>query len=231
MKIRPIIFSTPMVQALLAGRKTMTRRTKGLENIDFKASEIIESNSWPRQGNFIARFAQDNRAEPAQEIWQVTDIIKSPYNVGDILWVREKFRNTIDCQTGKFHSWHYYADMPEDFHKKHPFRYKPSIHMPKEACRLFLKVKSIRVERLQQITDQDAVAEGIEPISDSEFSNVKKWGWRFKNYLRGDSAALPIASFMTLWESINGEGSWNTNPWVWVIEFEKCAKPESFLPC
>lgn len=107
--------------------------------------------------------------------------------------------------------------------KKHPFY--PSIHMPKEVCRLFLKVKNIRVERLHYITEEDAIAEGVEILErHKEFTLYKAYSGPAIN---GGFTQAKIA-FENLWSTIYGEESWNINPWVWVIEFERTEKPHNF---
>ena len=114
--------------------------------------------------------------------------------------------------------------------KEYPF--KPSIHMPKEACRLFLKIISIKIERLQDISKGDAIKEGIEPIVDIVSSSVEH---RYKNYLETkiyfgvDFGLSPKESFKSLWESIHGKESFDLDPWVWVIEFEKIERPADFI--
>lgn len=112
--------------------------------------------------------------------------------------------------------------------KKHP--YSPSIHMPKWATRIFLRVKSVQVERLQDIGEQDAIAEGIKHIgNDLEFGATIYPGAWFNNYgPAGYSFLRPVESFRSLWECINGSDSWKANPWVWVIEFERIEKPENW---
>ena len=180
MKFRPILFSTPMVQAILEGRKTMTRRIIKDEQINVCLQAGFAKSAWT-----LCPYGQP----------------------GDVLWVREKFKRMVDCKTGLFHSWDYYADMPEAFHKQYPNKWKPSIHMPKVACRLFLKIKSIRVERLQDISGTDAVAEGCSGLPDN---------------------GIAQSNFQKLWLMINGDESWFANPWVWVIELERIEKPKNF---
>ena len=99
--------------------------------------------------------------------------------------------------------------------------------MPKEACRLFLKITSIKVERLQDISEEDAIAEGVLSIP------AKSFGKEFRAYVDylASGSYYPISefSFESLWQSINGEESWNANPFVWIITFEKIQKPADFL--
>jgi hypothetical protein len=193
MNFRPILFSTPMVQAILDGRKTQTRRVIKPQPLD------------------VVTYAD-------QRVWY-PEVIKCPYEVGDVLWVRETF---IKDKESFLHKASH--TLVEKF-----IKWKPSIFMPKEACRLFLQVKSVRVELLQEITEEDAIAEGIKPSED--FAGLYFLYGSTKNYGRITRTDYvdPIKSFHSLWLSINGPTSWVKNPWVWVIEFEKIEKPENFI--
>jgi len=191
MKQRPILFSTEMVQAILDGRKTMTRR-------------IIKKpfSNWITDQNIKSGWGE---GLPEQ----------CPYGQpGDILWVREKFRPLYNCETGEFVRMDFYADMPAKFHQQYPHTYKPSIHMPKAAARIWLQVEAVRVERLQDITYNDALAEGIQ-IDFVERSLVSN-----RNLTNNQSLIGPVGDFQTLWQSINGPESWEQNPWVWVVSFK-----------
>ena len=184
-----------MVQAILVDRKTQTRRIVKIKgSIPNNETKPLSTHSC----NSVYHF------------WG-HDEVACPYgSPGDILWVREKHHKLIDCETGKFKRYDYYADMPEKFHKEFPSKWKPSIHMPKEACRLFLKITNVRVERLKDITEMDAIFEGC-----MQYDKNTDW-------------MTALYGFELLWKKINGENSWNSNPWVWVIEFEKVEKPENF---
>jgi len=110
------------------------------------------------------------------------------------------------------------------------YKWKPSIFMPKTACRLFLKIKSIRVERLQSISEGDAVAEGMKftDFGKNQWGDQKR-GWHYSEVNSADQCLGTAKwAFGNLWQSINGPESWAANPWVWVVEFEKCEKPENF---
>ena len=145
-KERPIIFSGPMIRAILEGRKTQTRR-------------IVKPNCLSKL---------------------------SPYGrTGDRLWVRETWGHNPEGP-----GYVYRSDGDFDM-KFHGDRWRPSIHMPRWASRITLEVTGVRVERLQDINEEDALAEGVEH------------------------------AFRSLWESINGPGSWDANPWVWVVEFRR----------
>jgi len=192
--MKPILFSTDMVKAILAGRKTQTRRVVKPQPITLPQGFYFH----PKKNIAIHIIGNPSKH---------TAVTKHcPYGqIGDILWVRETWAEYGPI-AGKFH---YKAD-----HINGPyvndFKWKPSIHMPREACRLFLRITSVRVERLQNITEADAIAEGIQYNSDAPASITNK------------------GSFAKLWESINGPASWQANPWVWVVEFERTEKPANW---
>jgi hypothetical protein len=199
MKERPILFSTPMVQAILQGRKTQTRRIvnpQPLTGMTHVAGNLWRPLEQPPSLNGKLLGCQYGKR-------------------GDILWVRETWGK---AQSNYAHSDTYLYkadDYPDDFSPV--AKWKPSIHMPKEAARIFLKIIDVRVERLQEISQEDAISEGIEfkidetSVSLNSYKIYEANNWWDEN---------PIQSFKSLWESINGQESWNKNPWVWVIEFE-----------
>lgn len=210
MKTIPILFSTEMVQALLAVTKTQTRRIVNLKGEpDFHCMNI-DDNGVVRTGWFPDHLSENKK-------------LSCPYgSPGDILWVRESW-NTVDTfpEPDVFGLYLYKANGDTG-------KFKPSKFMPKEACRLFLKVKAVRVERLLDISEADAVAEGILKdiiLPGPNFTEIKL----YRDYT-GKTAGCTDArsSYMTLWQKINGTESWEVNPWVWVVEFEKCDKPDSF---
>jgi hypothetical protein len=203
MKERPILFSTEMVQALLDGRKTMTRRVVKGAALDWLAPEI---------------FTPEFVADPANSL--------CPYGqVGDVLWVRESFVKATDSEGD------YVYKALSTLSKKIFTKWKPSIFMPKAACRLRLKITNVRVERLQEISEDDAKAEGIFYYDSPLFNEV-----RYADYLNlASDWREAISSFRSLWDSVNGakkgrprngsgevvDYSWSSNPWVWVVVFEK----------
>lgn len=221
-QFRPILFSTPMVQAILEGRKTMTRRAVKPtpienENYHFEKLEKLGSNMFgmiPNKGIEI-----DNRTiSPFNGIW------KCPYEVGDVLWVRETWQ-IRDSRKPK-----------EIFYKASDDMtcapWKPSIFMPKEACRIFLKIKSIKVEKLQDISEEDAKAEGV--LFDNQFKKYTCYFCETKWHKGSPSCNdgffnEAIASFYSLWVSINGDESFKANPFVFVYEFEQIEKPLDFI--
>lgn len=219
MKARPILFSTPMVQAILEGKKTQTRRIvkpHPKQELDFFGWELH-----PKK--LRVAFGTGNKVDSFHNF---------PFGqVGDVLWVKE-----TSCFVQLEHAhillegakdknqMMYKASVHEDWMKfaKEQFNYKwtPSIFMPKNACRIWLEITDIRIERLNDISDENAKKEGI-ILSEHSTENIDLW----HRYDDGSYTFLPQTSFRTLWESINGKGSWNENPYVWVIEFERIQKP------
>lgn len=195
MKQHPILFSTPMVQAILQGNKSQTRRTKNLDDINTNSDDYVFqgfSNGNPKNA-FGALFMHKSG---------LYVFIPCPYGeVGDVLWVRETWFKTTEFlgTKGRF----YYKAEVESKPNAINFKYRPSIHMPKEACRLFLQITKIRVERLNSISSHDAKWEGME-----------------------ENGEPFVERFIALWDKINGDKHpWNSNPWVWVIEFKQIEKP------
>lgn len=244
MKERPILFSTSMVQAILAGRKTQTRRVVKPErwmvkqNVTFKDASVDQGFYGPN----------DQYLKVVREIDETRHRIVCPYgSPGDRLWVRETWRVgawnndtgtvAIDYRSDNSsrREWivvqdddaftRLYVQSVEDAqfklgHKENykwnpgesPCRWRSSLHMRREFSRITLEITAIRVERLNQIEYKDCKAEGLqEPRQFAQF---------------GASAAerdeLFRVSYKTLWETINGPGSWDKNPWVWVVEFKRC---------
>jgi hypothetical protein len=188
-KERPILFSGPMVRAILDGRKTQTRRiVKGKGTWDVVTEE--RGAPWPGAENDLGD-------------WQD---FECPYgDVGDRLWVREAWAQVV---VGNQIDYLYRADTHTGLEKRDgDQKWKPSIHMPRVACRLMLEITGVRVERLNEISQQDAVCEGAWENNDENPSNA-----------HGISA---VRQFEALWESINGLGSWSANPWVWVVKFKR----------
>lgn len=149
---------------------------------------------------------------------------------GDVLWAREAWGKIDDVIV-------YKADDPT-LNEFINLKWKPGIHMKKEYCRTFLRIKSIRIERYLDITEKDAIAEGIEKIREVQKSDFQ---YKWKDYLEVEAykgqfennlmtgCEYPVQSFMSLWSSIYGAGAKSENPWLWVIEFERIDRPEGFL--
>jgi len=202
MKTHPILFSSDMIQAILEGRKSMTRRV-------------------------IRMYSQDDHPLRQNPTWFFENKT-CPYGiVGDVLWVRETFCLTQPVNPEDYY-FGYKAGGPcssekasEKYDYSNPDIWKPGIHMPKEACRIFLKVMNVRVDRLQHISYEDCENEGI----------LKRESGLYHDYENPKGEyhyVLPKQSFGSLWRIINGVESWELNPWVWVISFERCEKQEGF---
>lgn len=217
MKERPIIFSAPMVMAILDGRKTQTRRIiKPQFNATPGIAKITPHDLEGGRFGFFDEFQE----------------YRCPYGQpGDRLWVRESWQHSnypfgpLDPDCDIFYRADYWDDphgMDGEKSAEGKYRtWKRSFHMPKWASRIDLEITGVRVERLQDISEADAVAEGIERTGGA--ASCCPW----KNYRKGDlgemtlDCSAPSRSYMTLWESINGAGSWDANPWIWVLEFQR----------
>lgn len=210
MKETQLLMNGPMVRATLAGYKTATRRTNGLEYFSDN-----EPDNWRcvRVAAGYAYFVYGNSPVERAE--------KCPYGqVGDRLWVRETWRGIVEISPADAVKPEYGVAryVPAQEHckrveyaatgKRDADPWRPSIHMPRWACRILLEITRVRVERLQDISTPDAMAEG-----------VLSW-WKETEECASDHPA-PAVIFRHLWESIGGAGSWDANPWVWVIEFKR----------
>lgn len=193
MKERPIIFSTPLVQAILQGRKTMTRRV-----VKPQPTSIIDARKSPNVAFALSAEFEVNGSRT----------IICPYGqIGDRLWVRETFMDGPNYHNG-MEKYVYKASASNQFIEEWPKCWTPSIHMPRTASRILLEITNVRVERVQDITEDDAIREGAEMAL---FEAVNP-DFSTNSYKNG---------FMKIWTSIYGNESWNTNPWVWVVEFKK----------
>jgi hypothetical protein len=196
--MKPIIFSTPMVQAILEGRKTQTRRV-------IKVDDAPENWEISRAGTSIVR------TEPY-------DVKLPRYAAGDILWVREAWCKNENPNSPNYGGYEYYADY-EGAHCQSLIKWRSPIFMPREAARLFLKVKTVRVERLHDITENDARNEGVKDPYDYQEPSYYN-----QPHVRG--MEINKSAFAGLWDSLNAKRGygWDTNPLVWVYEFEKFNK-------
>lgn len=205
---RPLLFSTGMVRAIIENRKSMTRRTRGLDKINQDPGAwYFQSLVLHTTGRYT--FAPAGNYNPSE-----SDIIqiKCPYGKpGDILWVREAWQKRSENAIN--HGFEKYCHMA-GWHGCTEAGWKPSIHMPKEAARFFLQVEEIRLERLHDINEGDAFAEGVDLDTAGSSGNG--------NVLM--ISASYVSSFKKLWNKINDPGSWETNPWVWVISFKTISK-------
>ncbi len=207
---RGILFSAPMVRALLAGTKTQTRR-------------VVKPQPFPvgDDGGKHAHFAWRGGMYALRMYPSNSTVLKHcPYGrPGDRLWVRETWR-PIATSHQTWTSVLYAADnalldRPYFSAKLGRDRWVPSLHMPRVASRITLEITAVRVERLQEISDADAIAEGIEPGTSPGY-------WKlYGRDANGDMDRSPRIAYRSLFESINGPGSWDANPWVWVLEFRR----------
>lgn len=234
MAIKPILFNTEMVRAILDGRKTCTRRiVKPQQHMGMLPDKC--KNGAPEE------FLKEKKLmfKPycdMTDIELINTAYKAPYQPGDILYVRETWAwcPCWDCglnveETGcgyeeeqryndekKEHGCYIYRASCEDNEYPSADTWHPSIHMPKEAARIWLKVTDVRVERLQEISAESALAEGAD------------------KYIHTDGELdenMIITSFIGIWDSTIKKSDldrygWDANPWVWVVEFERCEKPE-----
>ena len=207
---RPILFSAPMIRALLAGTKTQTRRVIKPRG---KHPSLFDGNS---SDSYVL--------DPGNEDWRQTDI---PIKMGDRLWVRETWQGLTfgnyrptkqePCEV-RYAATDPCADLDAE---ARGYIWRPSIFMPRFASRLTLSVTDVRVERLQDIIEADAIAEGIER---APYGNWKCYGETPKPFGgaaptvlahgMGTVSANPFHSYATLWDSINGPGAWDANPWI-----------------
>lgn len=217
---QPILFSAPMVRAILEGRKTQTRRIvkltlgSGMEMLQHNV-ELVDfmPGSWAIQGkddNLIA--------------------FRHPYTPGHRLWVRETFALTTGIDDAPLQTPIYRADIPaEGWAEERRVRqtvpgkspWKPSIFMPRWASRITLEIVSVRLERLAELTEADAIAEGMTTFFD-RFPNMAHHQRLTTGELAAD--APHRASFAVYWDELHGNGDqvfWKANPWVWVIEFKR----------
>lgn len=195
---KPILFNTDMVRAILDGRKTQTRRLVVPHYRDGDAGFNVITNA--ATGKFLyIEYYDENESSTERRL-------NPPYIPGDVLYVRETWKQytTGTAGPGLIDGYLYKADEPQDttgmMVEGH---WHPSIHMPRAAARIFLKVTNVRAERLRAITEKDAIAEGC-PIDVCDFCTATDW-------------------FCMTWNDIADDEctSWNDNPWVWVYEFER----------
>ncbi|MDH0718217.1 hypothetical protein [Acinetobacter junii] len=206
MSLRPILFNTPMVKAILEGRKTQTRRVmrRQPDKVE-RFKHGVETADTDARYAILRCYNRPKMFKKCNSGWFADASYKTPFtefNVGDHLWVRETWRK-YDCDECPCYeycncpphgTYLYYADCLDDEAK-----WKPSIHMPRSASRILLEITNIRVERVQDISEADATAEGM--IADDDYCAEEY--------------------FSILWNELNGwaEKGWNANPWVWCIEF------------
>lgn len=216
MAIKPILFNTEMVRAILDGRKSCTRRI-------VKPQQLIVMLPDKCKNGAPEEFLKEKKLmfKPycdMTDIELINTAYKAPYQPGDILYVRETWGEGYEEGTYIYRASDKLAGLPT-FKESSKLIYHPSIHMPKEAARIWLKVTDVRVERLQEITEDGAKAEG------ANFKNGKNVGFEEK------MNRTAIERFEEIWNSTIKKSDldcygWDANPYVWVISFERCEKPE-----
>ncbi|MCK3849974.1 hypothetical protein [Pseudomonas sp. W2Jun17] len=212
MKVRPILFSAPVVRAILQGQQTVTRRKLKIPHGLWQASD---------SGELVPIPANCPYGQP-----------------GDRLWVRESFGEVYEycdhpempgCETEYWHiEWKYRADGETPEIEDGVFEgWRPNIHMPREASRLLLEVIDVRVERLRDSADLDLLdelgdmLEDCDSVAGKEFSRIE--------HLQSAGAPLKMIpemyGFKAFWDGKHGAGSFDANPWVWVVEFKRVTPP------
>lgn len=205
-----------MVRAILEGRKTQTRR-------------ILKPQPMFLTGSGKRVYAKGDFKKSWQDIsgtWQGSGFPDCSHgNVGDRLWVRETWAQGLDLLSD-YPSWLYRADKTARFHGYDKpgseldtyawawdcVKWKPSIFMPKDASRITLEITNIRCEQLLTISESDAISEGVEQWPDGSYLYYGKNPGKYNKAYH---------SYQSLWDQINGEGAWEKNPFVWVIEFKR----------
>lgn len=243
---KPILFNTAMVRAILEGRKTVTRRVVKGQEAGWELVDVGDNAAMIKVRPNGEEYPVDVPGLWATFEWDgVPDfpMVKAPYEPGDILWVRETWCESMG-QAGKYFYRAYVGPRDEMKEYAHSFnRWRPSIHMPKEAARLFLRVTGVRVERLQDMTEEDAFAEGYEDKVWCEHPVYENYpDSPIPCYAAGNPGcppdspcnhSIPELFGSEIWDSTIKPADrplygWESNPWVWVIQFERCEKPEGF---
>lgn len=204
MKERPILFSGPMVRTIISGQKTVTRR---VVKPQFQAApvDVVDGMpSWDSPTNYAGEVQMNTqRGKPC------------PYGKpGDRLWVREAWAQ-INVAQAPGESWVVYREC--DNRTDYGGPWKPSIHMRRRDSRILLEITDVRVERLQDISEDQVLDEGIgdhrfecdRPVEPDGYPACSCGSFGY------------VDSFSELWDSINGRGAWDANPWVWVVEFKR----------
>lgn len=224
MKERQILFSAPMVRAILAGTKTQTRRVvKPQPPITTTGVSTWHHPDDDTKGAHFWSWGPDPK-KPVLDYIQPDWALPCPYGqTGDRLWVRESFCPIYPQDPHYNGGWPIEYDYQATY--KHGDRlgdligvkkkWTPSIHMPRRASRITLEVTGVRMERLQDISIEDCKSEGAWGPDESIVGKVAK------HFGIDILAANPYLAYRMIWESINGPGSWEANPWVWVVEFKR----------
>lgn len=227
MSERPIIFSAPMVRAILKNRKTQTRRI-----VKPSRKQIAE---WGADLSVCTAARVSGRGDGGDDTWLAFDhpkggpytAVRSPFGKGDTLWVREAWAHlprsayalpkTVDPADGDMAA--YYRC---DFDRSGKPRWRPSIHMPRWASRITLRVTAVRVERLHDISEDDARAEGVTPSEEPPTAAALMTA-----VVRGVVFRPHVSAFANLWNSLHGPVAWDANPWVVAVDFKRIEAPDA----
>lgn len=262
-QMKPILFNTEMVRAILDGRKTVTRRIADI-NTEIPCGcstddhEFVPDNfnhRWVKPTGFVCRRCGFGVAPPHSRVPCGESLFRPRYWPGDILYVRETWTKLFYVDPDGYTHYdqpmlYYAADGTPDItlvdedgfeEDDQRIRWKPSIHMPKEAARIFLRVTDVRVERLQDMTEEDAEAEGCGGCPYEHTVYFPEGGLEMCVNVPGHCSSpgyrycehsLPEIFGRDIWDStikpayLSTKG-WEANPWVWVIKFEQISKEES----
>lgn len=208
MKHRAITFTPQMVDAIRRGQKTVTRRPIKPQPEDVTYGRLTpfmqDDTWWLKYGHSLVEM-RCKYGDP-----------------GDLLYVKETWAHTsqLNLSPDDDNYGYVYKSDGQPWSDIEGWRWKSPMFMPKAAARMWLEVVNVLPQRLQDITEEDAIQEGIE----CENPEAGTYG-SFKNYKDGQYGMSPIGSFKTLWDSIYGEGAWESNPWVWRVEFKETKNP------
>lgn len=246
---RPILFSAPMIRALLAGTKTQTRRV--CKNQPYPNGYKFDGRDFLCHNDYLPPSAMLMDGGRGKLRWTTSDVegweSECPYGLaGDQLWVREAwtFAGTLDPGILVYRA-DYPACVPRHYENVPPesaLKWRPSIHLARDQSRIQLEVTGVRVERLQDISEDDAVAEGCKAdVPETWWQGYKDCGgsmgwihqqatgdeppdWMIEPHKMAPTPHLVRSAkwhYELLWDAINGPGSWEANPWVWVVEFRR----------
>jgi len=193
-KERPILFSGPMVRAILENRKTQTRRVVKCPIWMTKEVDMLNPAS-PHHYGDVSTIKPCPYGQPGDHLW-----VRESWNVSGLAFLRKPRETAFAAPS----AWKYQATDDGSWQRG----WRPSIHMPRWASRILLEIVSVRVERLQDISEEDALAEGVD-FHCTDPTCLICHGF------------CGIQCYRELWEKINGTGSWDANPWVWVVEFKR----------
>ncbi len=219
MNDRPILFSAEMVRAILDGRKTQTRRKAPIRELNI-LQHPGDMLTWSVSFLKAIKGTLASHSGGKFSDFQARSIIASQFNPygkpGDTLWVRETWAPLKSGSVDFAADW-------SDMMRKYAGKWRPSIHMPRWASRITLRITDVRVERLLDIEGQhpsesDAIAEGVRAIHHGDGDCYYS---AFRDVPHPKNWSDPADAFRELWTSINGDGAWEANPWVWVISFDR----------